>query len=356
MSHSRSILFLDKVLTKPLKESRLRGVELFNLLFIRDLIELDREVTLLIHPTWRPVVEEELPAECGAGLTVWETSLAGGKHLGSLFPLWKRRKDHFDALFLANVGDGILIPYFFIQKTHMAEKTVLLAHKVPGRLFVTALEKDTSVVSVNRTISRPFEAGGFPLTEVYYGIHDSTQFFPPTAKRKDDKIRFGMLGDLDSEWKGSDTAIEAFLHLPSDLADCCELHLAAYRQKNPKVSDPRISIYEWIDREKVGDYLRSLDVMLTLSRDLGCMMETFCQTMVQGMLCGLPQITTNLEIFSEKLVKGGGIVTDSKAELVEAMIKLARAESLRRTLGDQAVEIAKSDYVWDPQYFAGKYL
>ena len=54
---------------------------------------------------------------------------------------------------------------------------------------------------------------------------------PRNNSGTDGKIRFGMLGDLDSDWKGSDTAIEAFLNLPPEIADKCELHLAAFSQK-----------------------------------------------------------------------------------------------------------------------------
>ena len=352
----KTILFLDKVLTKPLKEDRLRGVELFNLLFIRDLIAEGHEVTLIIHPSWSPVIKRELPEE--QSLTVLASSRIGGKNLGSLAPLWRIRNQRFDSLFLANVGDGILIPYRLIQRYRMVGKTTLLAHKVPGAYFVKTLRDDTTIVSVNRTISRPFEeARTFPVTDVYYGILNADQYYPSETPRNDGKIKFGMLGDLDSEWKGSDTAIEAFLQLPSEIAEKAELHLAAFPQKNPKVDDPRIFIHKWMDREKVGDYLRDLDVMLTLSREIdGRMMETFCQTMVQGMLCGLPQVTTDLEIFSEKLDEGGGIVTTDEASLLAAMVDLATDAEKRNHHAKIATRIAAERYVWNSSYFTDKYL
>jgi glycosyltransferase involved in cell wall biosynthesis len=155
---------------------------------------------------------------------------------------------------------------------------------------------------------------------------------------------------------GSDLAIDAFLSLPPEIADRCELHLAAYRRDSPKIDDPRIITYDWIEREEVGDFLRELDVMLTLSRDLGCMMETFCQTMVQGMLCELPQITTPLDIFVEKLDTGGGIVTSGLDELVEAMSRLATDREKRLEMGRIAARTAKDRYLWDSDYFLEKYL
>lgn len=350
----QNILFLDKVLTKPLKEERLRGVEVFNVYFVRDLIRLNHRVTLIIHPSWQNILKKELPVS--ENLTILESSKIGGKNLGSLAPLWKIRKHSFDSLFLANVGDGILIPYHFIQLTKLAKRTVLLAHKVPGSFFVKNLRSNTRVVSVNRTISKPFEEKGFAVTDVYYGILNSDQFYPEEKPVDDGKIRFGMLGDLDSHWKGSDVAIEAFLKLPPELAEKSELHLAAFNHNPPEIEDPRIVIHQWIDRDRVGDYLRNLDIMLTLSRDLGCMMETFCQTMVQGMLCGLPQISTPLEIFTEKLDAGGGIVAHNTDEVVNAMVELANNPEERSKKGAIAASTAKEHYVWNSEYFLGKYF
>lgn len=355
MSQHKKILFLDKVLTKPLKGDRLRGVEVFNVFFIRDLLNLGHEVTLIIHPTWEKMIEREIPSS--DNLTVLISSKIGGKNLGSLAPLWKIRKQRFDSLFLANVGDGILVAYHFIMRNKMAAKTTLLAHKVPGDFFVKSLKKDTNVVSVNRTISRPFEAADFPVADVYYGILNADQFYPPKTPRNDGKIRFGMLGDLDSDWKGSDMAIEAFLKLPPEIAEHAELHLAAFSHNKPEVDDQRIIIHQWIDRDTVGDYLRNLDIMLALSREIdGKMMETFCQTMVQGMLCGLPQITTGLEIFTEKLENGGGIIIQTSDELVNAMKELATNQAKRSEMGNISHHTASKQYLWSSAHFTERYL
>ena len=58
-------------------------------------------------------------------------------------------------------------------------------------------------------------------------------------------------------------------------------------------------------------------------------METFCQTMVQASLCGLPQVTTSLKIFTEKLDEGGGLSTTDEEEFLEAMVKLASDRDFR---------------------------
>lgn len=348
------ILFLDKVLNKPLKEDRLRGVEIFNLFFVRELLRLGHHVSVVIHPDWQSVIDREIPPS--ENLRSLQSARIGGRHLGSLAALWKIRKEKFDSLFLANVGDGVLIPYSFILKHRMVARSTLLAHKVPGAYFLKHLRKETAVVCVNQTIAKPFRESGFGPCDVYYGILNTDQLYPAPAPRGDGKIRFGMLGDLDSEWKGSDQAIEAFLKLPADLADRAELHLAAFSRTPPAVDDPRIIVHEWIDRDKIGDYLRSLDVMLNLSRDLGRMMETFCQTMIQGMLCELPQITTSLDILVEKMDTGAGIVCRDTQEITDAMVELATSEEKRREMGKIAARTARERYVFDSEYFADTYL
>ncbi|MEM9281986.1 MAG: glycosyltransferase family 4 protein [Verrucomicrobiota bacterium] len=348
------ILFLDKVLNKRVKDDRLRGVEVFNVCFLRDLVSLGHEVTLVIHPDWRPIIEREIPRS--DRLVILESSKRAGKNLGCLVPFWRERKAKFDVLFLANVGNGLLIPYRFIQRFKMVDRTVLLAHKVPGERFLKSIDRKTVVVSVNHTISRPFEEAGFEVAEVYYGILDAKLFYPSPKSRSPEPLKFGMLGDLDSEWKGSDLAIKAFTKLPEEVADRCELHLAAFTHDMPNVDDPRIVTYHWIEREKVGDFLRSLDVMLCLSRDLGEMMETFCQTMVQGMLCQLPQIVTPLEVFEEKLDEGGGMIVEDVESLVAAMTELASDQSTREALGLAAEKIARDRYVWDSEYFVSRFF
>ncbi len=52
-----------------------------------------------------------------------------------------------------------------------------------------------------------------------------------------------MLGDLDSDWKGSDTAIIAFQKLPPDIAERAKLHLTAFTRNPPEVDDARIKVH-----------------------------------------------------------------------------------------------------------------
>ena len=147
----------DKLIapTKHLKERRLRSVEVFNVFLIRNLPGLGYRVSLIVHPIWIELLEEEIPAS--SNLTIEVELRLGGKTLGSLFALRRIEKRRYEVLFLANVSNGKLLPYHYIQRKGMAAPTVLLAHKVSVDKFVKFLKDDTTVVIVNRSVSRPFE-------------------------------------------------------------------------------------------------------------------------------------------------------------------------------------------------------
>lgn len=85
-------------------------------------------------------------------------------------------------------------------------------------------------------------------------------------------------------------------------------------------------------------------------------METFCQTMVQAMLCGLPQVTTSLELFTEKLDEGGGFSTTDEEELLEVMVKLASDRDFREDQPSIAHRVARERYVWNSEYFVEKFF
>ena len=78
--------------------------------------------------------------------------------------------------------------------------------------------------------------------------------------------------------------------------------------------------------------------------------------MVQAMLCGLPQVTTSLELFTEKLDEGGGFSTTDEEELLEVMVKLASDRDFREDQPGIAHRVARERYVWNSEYFVEKFF
>ena len=350
----KTILFLDKSFVKPAPE-HLRGVEIFNLSFIRELMDAGYRVTVVLEESWQAIFKEEFGEEMPE--SVWI------KHffkdvLNTLKAAFKLRTRKFDFLLLGNVGKGI-VPGVYLLKFFSCFKTSLvIANREASRGFIKlAGYLDTCVLAVNKKIAEPFRKIGCTRVFVDYGIPDAAQFMP--AENQDQTnttVNFCLMGMLDNAWKGADTAIEAFKSLSLSERENLELHLASYAEPPTFSAEDKITAYKWFPAEEVAEFLRGMDVMLVLSRDEHIMRETFSQVIVQGMLSGLPVISLDLPILVEKLDVGGGIIVKNLAELKETILKLAKDPALRKSLGAEAREVALERYVWRTDRFIEKYL
>ena len=345
-----SVLFLDKVFLKRVSWP-LRGVELFNLHLLRDLVRLGYPVTLIAEASWREAVLEFMGTDRPEVL--WFA--APGPHALAI-PLagWRLRRHRFDRLLVGNVGNGLLPLLKHLHRRRAFHRAVLVAHREAAPRFVQAWRTwPGAVVAVNEKIAAPFRtpAGG-PVC-VDYGIFNSERYHPP-AQRPVAPVRFVVLGALDNAWKGADTAQAAFAGLTPAQRAAAELHLASYRQ--PPAVGERVVAHPWLAAEAIPDLLREMQVMICPSRDEVVMRETFSQAMVQGMLSGLPVLANDLPILTEKLDQGGGLVFRTPAELTGLMSRLLADAPLRERLGGEARATALARYVWDTARFARTYL
>jgi glycosyltransferase involved in cell wall biosynthesis len=350
MSTRASILFLEKVFLKR-REAPARGVEIFNLNLVRDMASLGAAVTVPAHASWA----EDL-RKCGE-TEIRTVRLGGGPVIAGLAGVLSLASRRFDALLLGNVATGLIPAIGFVRLARLARRAVLIAHREPHPRFLRAqVRMPTSVVAVNRVIADEFRAAGFPDTKVSYGVTDAERFYPGTPRsRTDGVVRFCVVGQLESAWKGSDWALEAFAGLPPALAGRCELHLASYR--NPPAGLPRgAHARAWMPLAEMSAFLREMDVMLVPSRDEHVMRETFCQAMVQGMLTGLPVAVNDLPVLTEKLDRGGGLVFKDVAGLRAAMETLAADPALRARLGAEGRATAQERYIWRTGDFLQTYF
>ena len=343
------ILFMDKVLLSRMKEP-VRGVEIFNLRLIRDLVAEGDEVTLPLHSSWVKRVELK------DSVTIVPVDAGRKSFLNGLCAAWKIRRSTFDVMLRANVANGLLPAISFLKRSHAVNRCVLIAHREPSKRFLSNQKKmPTRVVSVNSMIARQFaDAGGYEMSEVYYGVTDS-EGFHPSEGRDDSVVMFFVLGQLDNAWKGADTAISAFRRLRKDGAVKCELHLASFSEP-AQWEEEGIVPHAWMPAVNIAGFVRDMHVMVVPSRDEQVMRETFSQAIVQGMLCGLPVIVNDLPILTEKLDKGGGRIFKDDSELASHMKELAFDADLRANLGAEARATALERYVWDTAVFRQKYL
>jgi glycosyltransferase involved in cell wall biosynthesis len=347
------ILFIEKVFLAPCAKEP-RGVEVFNLNLIRDLAALGHRVTVVADSTWRPRFDRRY---AGGIAPDWvEPHRRLPPVLAGAVTAFRLRRSVFDVLLLGNVANRLIPMLHLIRRFGLAPRCVLIAHREPSRRSVGAQRAwPTSVIAVNGKIAGHYTDAGFQDVEVRYGITDADRFHPLTEPREKNTVDFCIVGDLNSRWKGSDTAIEAYKSLPPEVREKARLHLASFRE--PRESgDPGIVAHEWMPFDRMPEFLRKMDVMLVPSRDEGVMRETFSQAAVQGMLTALPIVVSDLPVLTEKIDEGGGLVFHDTVELVGHMTRLVGDAALRRAMGEQARRTALTRYVWDTAAFASRHL
>lgn len=346
----RNILFVEKVfLSRAIKP--LCGVELLNLSLIKDLAAMGYFVTVLAHTVWSRVIKAWVE---DSQVDIIDLPWNSSDMLGGLLALNKLGTRYFDLLLLGNVGNSLIPIISLLRWKHAARRIALIAHREPKTGFLRALNGlPITVLAVNERIKSCFARANFSLMRMRYGIAGADQLYParPTGNKPKPWVDFCVTGHLDRKWKGADTAEAGFVGLPDDVRNKCRLHLVGFSNLRA-FAHPSIIPYGWLPFEQMGNFLRTMDVMLVPSRDdKNIMKETFSQATVQGMLTGLPLIVSNLPILTEKITIGGGLIFDDVDGLTQAMRRLAEDLQLRQKMGEQGRQTALQRYIWSTPKF-----
>ena len=367
------VAFLEKVfLDRRASSAVLRGVEIFNLRLVRYLCALGIDVVFFAEPSWRETILREIPD--AKTLRIVDAYGFGSTLLSGLFAArrirsFARHNGAFDALLLGNVANRLIPALWLLRSGRDFNRAVLVAHREPSPRFLRAIRHlPGRIVAVSEPVAADFREQGLAADVVVdYGIMDAALFHPvnpgdSTIRRSVDTkaspapCRFCVLGALDNAWKGADTAIAAFRLLPDSLRSRCELHLMAYRSPPTFTDESGIIPYPWRGAAGIPDFLRSMDVMLVPSRDEHVMRETFSQSVVQGMLTGLPVVYAPIPVLAEKFDLGGGIPASTPHEFAAAMARLADDPALRAEMGAKGRATALDRYVWDTSRFVERHL
>ncbi len=345
------IAFIDRALLKK-RKNFVRGVELFNINLIKDLLELGYEVHLYLHSSWLNYELLKNHSKLVSHKFCFpQPELAIPKIIIDVLTI------KYERIIIGNVSNGFVL-LLLLLRLFCADfkKIILIAHRTPKKIFLLLSPKKwKKIICVNSLIAKRFMDYHFTNVIVEYGKNHPEHFYPAEQKKLEAPINFCMLGNLDSPWKGAAFVIESFKKLPPDIKKLCQLHLASY-QDPQKINSENIFTYKSLPPNDIPDWLRKMDVMIVASYDEGEMRETFCMAMVEGMLTGLPIIISNFPVLTEKITEGGGLVFNSVDELTSLMIKLALDPAMRQAMGSKAREIALKKYVWNTASFASKYL
>jgi len=190
------VLIVDKAFLKPTSD-KLRGVELFNLHLVRELMTLGYKVTFVSLRSWQSrifsVIESNKPD------FLWVPNL-GNAAISALLVPWLLRDQQHDTLLIGNVGKGLIPLIRKLTKPGRFKKTVCIAHREScDRFAQLCADIDCTVVAVSGGIARSFDGANCSRVAVDYGIMNADQFHPPAQKATapDEKINFCVLGMLD---------------------------------------------------------------------------------------------------------------------------------------------------------------
>lgn len=343
-----SVLFLSPSFLSYRLHKQVRGVQLFEFQFIRELVAHGVDVTIPAERTWKPGFAEHLRGV--QPTVVWTPTLRRPtwNALAAALLLPKRR---YGVAYLGNVARGMLPGVELMRQRGLWSRMVVQANRAPRPAFIRAQRRwRARVVAVSADIARYFPPETSPPVEVFYGVLEADQFYPRAEPRADGLVRFGMLGKLDTALKNVPMVLEAFRALPHAVRARAELHLIAYPSP-PGDLGPGVVAYPWQAPAAVPALLRDLDALIIASDS-----ETFAQGAVQAMLCGVPVISRDLPALREKLHSGAGVLFQTGAELVSAMTLVAQDANFRARAGAIGRALALERYVWDTPAFVRRYL
>lgn len=360
----RSLLYLAPGFLSYRVHKHVRGVQVFDVQLIRQLVQLGFRVSVPAESSWKPRLGELLgdlrvPANRSRGPGVemiWTPTLRK--------PLWNSlwlaaslalRGRRWHAAYIGNAGEGLATGAGAMYRLGIFRRVVVMAHRYPkARMNDFVRRAGARTLAVGANVECMFPRDLPQPCVIRFGEVDHAHFFPLSVGERtaDGLVHFVMLGALDTAMKDVPSALEAFARLPAEVRARCRLHLAGFGRP-PRAADlpEGATAYRWMPMDQIPAFLRQMDVMLVTSRS-----ETFCLALVQGMLTGLPSVVRDIGVLSEKVEPGGGVTFTSVDELAAHMAALATDPRRRQAMGQIARATALERYTWDTPSFVREFL
>jgi glycosyltransferase involved in cell wall biosynthesis len=359
----RALLYLAPGFLSYRVHKHVRGVQVFDVQLIRQLVGLGFVVTLPAESSWKPRMAELLgdvmvkrgDARQGVEM-VWTPTLRK--------PLWNSlwaaaalgiTGRRWDVAYIGNAGEGLATGAGAMHRLGVFRRLVVMTHRYPKRRLISLVQRCPSrTLAVSGTVECMFPRDLKPACVIRFGEMDHDLFYPPAPGERvaDGLVHFVMLGALDTPLKDVPTAIEAFATLPDDVRSRCRLHLASFGDPPEASTLPAgVTAYRWMPIDAIPAFLRRMDVMLVTSKS-----ETFCLALVQGMLTGMPSVVREMGTLSEKVDPGGGLTFTTVQELRDHMLALATDPARRERMGEIARRTALERFTWDTPRFVREFI
>ncbi len=380
----RRLLYIAPAFLSYRLHKVVRGVQVFDMLFIRDLVGMGIDVTVPAEISWWSQLRARLTLPDGRHPRFrWTPPLIKPQWNGLFANLLVHGR--FDTVYLGNGVRGAVPMIDLLRARRMVGRLVIQANRVPRPPVERAMRRwsDARIVAVSELVKSGFSPDLRSRVEVKYGLVDAHDYTPRSDEQErahlaapaevpagagEPLTHFFLLGKLDTPVKDAPAAVRAFAAMPEGVRSRCRLHLVGYPDPRDAGDLPQgVLAYPWMDSGDIAGFLRGMDVLLVTSTT-----ETFGQSAVQAMLSGLPTIANDLPTMREKLDPPDGEVTDlsgdgtpeqragliyrTHEELVTHMSALATNPGLRRSMGRVARTRALERYVWDSSAFAREYF
>ncbi len=231
-------------------------------------------------------------------------------------------------------------------RSDMMGKYQLMYSKTNAKLEKDALSKAERYIAVSEQIKDEVCAIGFPAEriEVILNGVDPSEFYPGVGDRKSlglptAGVLGAFVGDIRSNRKNLDSVLKAMVDVPHfQLAVCGSLEGSPYPALAEELGIADRTHFLGFRRD-VADILRGCDLFVFPSRYEACTLA-----LLEAMGTGLPVITARATGGSEIVSSEAGFVledTEDIAALTKALRTLVEDESLRRSMGERALEISK---------------
>jgi glycosyltransferase involved in cell wall biosynthesis len=183
------------------------------------------------------------------------------------------------------------------------------------RRFV--LSRTSHVLARSADAEAVVRARGYrgPVDFIGYGV-DSQRFrpAPPADREMASGLKIGYVGRLVVE-KGLDDAIEA-LDRSRSAASLVVMgdgpHQSALQERAARLRlGSRVSFSGWGKPDDVAAFLRSLDVLILLTRTTPRVKEQFGRVIIEAQACGVPVIGSTCGAIPDVIGSGGWVVPES---------------------------------------------
>jgi glycosyltransferase involved in cell wall biosynthesis len=260
-----------------------------------------------------------------------------------------------------NSGSTEFVLPFFKKSLPPLAVTYHLAYAEGSSVFTTlfaiawkaslwASKKYDEVILVDPSQKPYFLRYGIPeerISLVRNGI-EVDKFHPPNKKQDDDIVDFVFVGRLSYD-KGVHLLLRAFgeYHRENPASRLTLIGDGMVKsQINGTVDDDSIRWLGTLPHDKVPEILQQMDAFV-IPQNIGGL----GLSVMEGMSCGLPVITTAIGETIRLLSKNEGVLVepDSKDAVLDAMRLLGNDPDLRKSMGAACRKKIEKDYSWKTQ-------